>query len=310
MKVFLCEPIHQKAYRQLIENYEVIDSFDNLHECQVIISRNLKINQSLIDQCPLLELVVIHGTGYDDVDIDYLKAKHVHLCNTPSLNALSVAELIVTFVLQLSRQTIRLQKNYIEDKIHTIAPIEYLGHEISHKTFGLIGTGQIALKAAQILHDGFHMNIIAYSRSLTPDRAKELNLTYCQSMEEVFQKADYVSIGTSLNQDTYHMIDRKLLSLMKPTSYLINTSRGAIINENDLYEYLKEKKIAGAALDCMIGEPVSKDSPLFKHENLIVTPHMAWYSEEAANELKRKVAEESVRFANGEKIHYPINKLA
>ncbi|WP_028042579.1 NAD(P)-dependent oxidoreductase [Candidatus Stoquefichus massiliensis] len=300
MKVFLCEPIHQKAYRQLIENYEVIDSFDNLHECQVIISRNLKINQSLIDQCPLLELVVIHGTGYDDVDIDYLKAKHVHLCNTPSLNALSVAELIVTFVLQLSRQTIRLQKNYIEDKIHTIAPIEYLGHEISHKTFGLIGTGQIALKAAQILHDGFHMNIIAYSRSLTPDRAKELNLTYCQSMEEVFQKADYVSIGTSLNQDTYHMIDRKLLSLMKPTSYLINTSRGAIINENDLYEYLKEKKIAGAALDVLEFEPVKHTHPLLSLDNIVYTPHIGGSTDEALLRVGFAVVQSIDRYNRGE----------
>ena len=300
MKVFLCEPIHQKAYRQLIENYEVIDSFDNLHECQVIISRNLKINQSLIDQCPLLELVVIHGTGYDDVDIDYLKAKHVHLCNTPSLNALSVAELIVTFVLQLSRQTIRLQKNYIEDKIHTIAPIEYLGHEISHKTFGLIGTGQIALKAAQILHDGFHMNIIAYSRSLTPDRAKELNLTYCQSMEEVFQKADYVSIGTSLNQDTYHMIDRKLLSLMKPTSYLINTSRGAIINENDLYEYLKEKKIAGAALDVLEFEPVKHTHPLLSLDNIVYTPHIGGSTDEALLRVGSAVVQSIDRYNRGE----------
>lgn len=300
MKVFLCEPIHQKAYRQLIENYEVIDSFDNLHECQVIISRNLKINQSLIDQCSLLELVVIHGTGYDDVDIDYLKAKHVHLCNTPSLNALSVAELIVTFVLQLSRQTTRLQKNYIEDKIHTIAPIEYLGHEISHKTFGLIGTGQIALKAAQILHDGFHMNIIAYSRSLTPDRAKELNLTYCQSMEEVFQKADYVSIGTSLNQDTYHMIDRKLLSLMKPTSYLINTSRGAIINENDLYEYLKEKKIAGAALDVLEFEPVKHTHPLLSLDNIVYTPHIGGSTDEALLRVGSAVVQSIDRYNRGE----------
>ena len=91
---------------------------------------------------------------------------------------------------------------------------------------------------------------------------------------------------------------------------IVNVARGGIINEEDLDQALTDGEIAGAALDCMIGEPVSKDSPLFKHENLIVTPHMAWYSEEAANELKRKVAEESVRFANGEKIHYPINKLA
>ena len=96
---------------------------------------------------------------------------------------------------------------------------------------------------------------------------------------------------------------------MKNTAILINVARGGIINEKALDKALTNGEIAGAALDCMLGEPVGKDSPLFKHENLIVTPHMAWYSQEAADELKRKVAEESVRFANGEAIHYPINKL-
>lgn len=300
MKVFLCEPIHQKAYRQLIENYEVIHSYDKIQECQVIISRNLKINQSFIDQCPLLELVVIHGTGYDDVDVEYLKSKHIHLCNTPGLNALSVAELIVTFVLQLSRQTSCLQKNYLANKIQTVAPIEYLGHEISHKTFGLIGTGQIALKAAQILHDGFHMNIIAYSRSLTPSRAKELGIVYCQSMEEVFEKADYISIGTSLNQETYHMIDAKLFSLMKPTAYLINTARGAIVNENDLYEYLKEKKIAGAALDVLEFEPVKYTHPLLSLDNVVYTPHIGGSTDEALLRVGNAVVQSIHMYNRGE----------
>lgn len=300
MKVFLCEPIHQKAYQQLIEKYEVIHSFDDIQECQIIISRNLNIDQSLIDQCPLLELVVIHGTGYDDVDVEYLKSKHIHLCNTPGLNALSVSELIVAFVLQLSRQITTLQRNYLANQIHTVAPIEYLGYEISHKTFGLIGVGQIALKAAQILHDGFHMNIIAYSRSLTPAHAKELGVIYCSSMEDVFENADYISIGTSLNQETYHMIDAKLLSLMKPTAYLINTARGAIINEDDLYVYLKEKRIAGAALDVLEHEPVKSTHPLLLLDNVIYTPHIGGSTDEALFRVGNAVVQSIDKYNHGE----------
>ena len=96
---------------------------------------------------------------------------------------------------------------------------------------------------------------------------------------------------------------------MKKNAILINVARGGIVNEEALDEALTNGEIAGAGLDCMLGEPVSKDSPLFRHENLIVTPHMAWYSEDAFQELKRKAAEESVRFAKGEAIHYPINHL-
>lgn len=96
---------------------------------------------------------------------------------------------------------------------------------------------------------------------------------------------------------------------MKDSAVIVNAARGGIINEEDLDRALKEKVIAGAALDCMKSEPMMTDSSIFENENLIVTPHMAWYSEEAAMELKRKAAEEAVRFAKGEAIHYPVNRI-
>ena len=116
--------------------------------------------------------------------------------------------------------------------------------------------------------------------------------------------------GTKTQDGNKDLFKAETFKKMKNSAVLINVARGGIINEADLDEALSNGEIAGAGLDSMLGEPVSKDSPLFKHENLVVTPHMAWYSEEAASELKRKVAEESVRFSNGEAIHYPINKLA
>lgn len=300
MKVFLCEPIHEKAYQKLIEEYEVIDNKDYLSECQIVISRNLKIDRHFIDQCVALELVVIHGTGYDDVDVEYLKSKHIHLCNTPGQNALSVAELIVTMILQLSRQTTQLQHDYLTNQIHEVAPIKYLGHEITGKTLGLVGTGQIALKAAQILRDGFQMKVIGYSRSLTFTKANDLHIEHCKTMEEVFQKADFISLGTSLTPETYHMITTKQLSLMKPTAYLINTARGALIDEHDLYTFLKEKRIAGAALDVLEDEPVDATYPLIHLDNIIYTPHIGGSTDEALLRVGNAVIQSINRYNNGE----------
>ena len=129
------------------------------------------------------------------------------------------------------------------------------------------------------------------------------------TMEEVIEKSDVISLHCPADGNI-DLFNKETFKKMKNNAVLINVARGGIINEEDLDQALTDGEIAGAALDCMLGEPVSKDSPLFKHENVIVTPHMAWYSEEAAQELKRKVAEESVRFANGEEIHYPINHLS
>ena len=128
-------------------------------------------------------------------------------------------------------------------------------------------------------------------------------------MEEVIKRSDIISLHCPADGNV-DLFNKETFRKMKKSAILINVARGGIINEPDLNQAFKNGEIAGAALDCMLGEPVSKASVLFKHENLIVTPHMAWYSEEAADELKRKVAEEAVRFANGEAIHYPVNSLA
>ncbi|MEG0367508.1 MAG: NAD(P)-dependent oxidoreductase [Coprobacillus sp.] len=300
MKIFLVEPIHQKAYENLKDNYEVIDDYSLLNTCEIVISRNLKIDKDFIDHCDSLKLIIIHGSGYDDVDIEYAKQKGIHLVNTPGQNALSVSELIITMMLQLSRQTTTLYNHYKDNKINNVAPIEYLGHEISYKTFGIVGVGDIAIKTLQILKDGFHMNIIGYSPSLTKDKANLLGIKYCETIEEVFINADYISIGCSLNNRTYHMIDKHYLSLMKETAYLINTSRGAIINEDDLYDILKDNKIAGAAIDVLENEPVPYNHRLLELENVLYTPHIGGSTDEALYRVGMMIVDLINKYKYGE----------
>ena len=293
MKIFLCEAIHQNAYNELKKYGVIIDDFNRIQECEVLINRNLKMDKHFIDQCQSLKLVIIHGSGYDDIDVDYLKHQHIHLCHTPGYNALSVAELIVTMMLELSRKTHLLQNDYLNNQINTVAPIAY-------KTFGMIGVGKIALKAAEILKNGFHMRIIGYSRSLTPQLAQEYGIEYCACLEDVLKEADYVSIGTSLNEDTYHIITKKELSYMKPSAYLINTARGAIVNQDDLYYALVNHQIAGAGLDVLENEPVESSHPLPQLPNVVYTPHMGASTDEALLRVGLAVVDAVKKYKNGE----------
>ena len=304
MNIFLCEPIHEDAYIKLKQNNNIIHSFEYIHQCEIVISRNLKIDKHFIDQCPLLQLIVIHGTGYDNVDIEYVKQKHIHLVNTPGQNTLSVSELIITMMLELSRQTLLLEKDFKKNKINSIAPIQYLGHEISNKVFGMIGVGNIALQTAQILKNGFHMKIIGYSRSLTKEKAQQFGIEYCETMDDVFKQSDYISIGTSLNSDTYHMITKNQLSLMKSTAYLINTARGAIIDEDDLYEVLKDRKIAGAGLDVLEDEPISYNHRLLQLDNVVYTPHIGASTEESLRRVGMAVVDVIEQYKTGKNSHH------
>lgn len=281
MKVFLCEPIHRSAYELLQQNTEIINDMKHIDQCDIIITRNIQIDQELMDKCHHLKLIAIHGTGCDDVDMSYAKEKGIDVVNTPGENALSVSELIITMMLELSRRTRLLHNDYIEGKIKSVAPKEYIGNEISYKTFGMIGVGDIAKKTACILRDGFHMNIIGYSRSLTKEKANQLGIGYCETIKEVMELSDFVSIGTSLNEQTYHMISEKELSYMKPTAFLINTARGAIVDEEALYHALCHHYIAGAGIDVLENEPVSPTHRLLLLDNVVYTPHMGATTDEA-----------------------------
>ena len=305
-KIFLCEDIDKEAYDRLKKHFIIINDMNRINECHGIFTRNLKIDKEFIDKCNKLEIIGLHGSGIDDVDINYLKTKDIHFFNTPNKNSLSVAELIVNFVLTLSRKTYSLDRDFKNNKINKIAPIEYLGNEISYKTFGLIGTGNIAIQAAQILKNGFHMKIIAYSRSLTKEKADDYGFIYKESIDKVLKEADFINIGVSLNDDTYHMISSEQLKLISTHAYLINTARGAIVDEEAIYNALKNKAFAGYACDVLENEPVSSDYPLLQLDNVFYTPHVGGSTYECLNRVGLAVVEGLIKYFNNEEVENMI----
>ncbi len=156
--------------------------------------------------------------------------------------------------------------------------------DLEGKTLGLLGMGKIGNLGAQKASLGFGMRVIGYDPFLPPER-RQAEVRYCGTMEEVFAEADVVSLHMPSTPETRGVVDRKLLSRMKPTAYLINAARGDLVNEPDLTAALQEERIAGAGLDVFMEEPPSLDNPLFRLKNVVVTPHNAALTAETADRM-------------------------
>ena len=287
--------------RQAVTEDEVIAQ---CQDAEIFIVQYAKITEKVMDNCPCLKYVVRYGVGVDTIDIPAATRHGIQVGNVPDYGMNEVADHAIALAMSMIRKTIEMNaftKNQKWDYTKAI-PI----HRFSEMTVGVIGLGRIGRNFAQKMHAlGFKVIGTDPYFKATPETDAYVKPV---SMEDVITQSDVISLHCPADGNM-NLFCAETFKKMKNTAILINVARGGIINEKDLDQALTDGEIGGAALDCMLGEPVSKDSPLFRHENLVVPPHMAWYSQEAALELKRKVAEESVRFARGEAIHYPINKL-
>ncbi len=296
MKVFLCEDIHKDAYDKLAAKAEIISNYEDLPEAEAIINRNLRIDASWMDRCPKLKVIGIHGTGTDGVDVLAAKARGIHVFNVPHQNARSVAELIVALTLMLTRNIYRADRLMLRGQIMENGPAYLMGTELQGKTFGMIGCGEIARIAADILKQGFGMKILGTSPTLTKEKAEEAGFTYVDSPEEVLKKADVINIGASLNETTRNLITYDKLKLTKKGAVLINTARGGIVNENDLAKALQDGTLNAAACDVFEEEPPKKDNPLIGLDNFLATPHIGATTEEALYRVGMNVVDGILSF--------------
>lgn len=282
--VYLVEYIHIKAYEKL---EEIANITSNIEIADIAINRNITMDMKFLSNAKCLKLIIVHGTGMDGVDLSYAKSKGIKVVNTPHLNALSVAELNVSLLLQAARKINACNKE-IEKQIIDYSLLR--GNEISNKTVGFIGLGNIAIKTANILHNGFNMNVIAYNRSdKNIDFIKQYNLDY------VLKNSDFIILGLALNEETKYIINKESLSKINPNAYLINTCRGALINEHDLLIALKARKIMGYASDVFENDPIRKTHPLL-NENVIGLPHIGANTDEALYRVGMACVEHILNF--------------
>jgi len=251
---------------------------------------------------PELKMIVRYGVGVDNIDCAAAEELGVQVCNVPDYGMNEVADQAMALMLSLVRKTVQMA-NYTRTTTWDYSygmPI----HRIPGQTVGIVGMGRIGRTFARRM-SGFDCRRIAYDPMYAVGEV--VDGVELVSFQTLLEQADMVSIHCPLTAESRDLFDREAFRTMKSTAYLVNTSRGGIVNEDDLYEALAAGEIAGAALDVVAKEPLDRGSRLFELGNFLCTPHIAWYSEEAAQEMKRKVAEEAVRFARGEAVHYPVN---
>ena len=265
------------------------DIVTRVQEQDIVITKEIELGKDLIDQFPpSVKLICEAGTGFNNIDITAARAKNIAVCNVPSYSTEAVAQMAITFILNLSSSLVLLQimlqrKNYTNFTDHLQVP----HFELPGKTLGVIGYGAIAREVIRIAR-ALGMNIIVNSRTPKPGGDPDVRFT---SLEELLMQSDFVSIHCPLNPTTRHLINQDRLSMMKPSAYIINTSRGPIIKETDLIVALRNGTIAGAGLDVQEQEPPELSNPLFEMDNVILTPHIGWKRLESRQRLIRLVAE-------------------
>ena len=241
-------------------------------DADCVVLSNFKYGRDIISQCPDLKMICVAFTGVDHVDIEYCRERGITVCNCAGYSTVAVADLVMGFVINLARNILECDKVVREGG--TKAGL--VGYELEGKKFGVIGMGAIGSRVSY-LANAFGCKVYAYSR--TP---KEIENVEFVSMDELLEICDIVSLHVPLNNSTKGLIGKEQLRKMKKNAFLINTSRGPVVDSQALAEALKQRQIAGAAVDVFEVEPqIPREHILLHVPNLIATPHVAFASEQA-----------------------------
>jgi D-3-phosphoglycerate dehydrogenase len=285
--VLLYEPIHPKAL-ELLKQHAAVRMAESLEEekllqvvgdvAGIIIRANGKVSRRLMEAAPGLKVVARHGTGVEAIDRKAAAEMGIAVVNTPDANVESVAEQCVAMMINLAKRIMEADRAFRGGDWE--ARYRLTGVEPAGKTLGVIGIGRIGYRVAEICHAGLNMPVIYYD--VVPNvKAETMLAAQRVELDDLLRSADFITLHLPLIPSTKGMINAEALRKMKPTAYLINSSRGPVVDQAALIQALQEGWIAGAGLDVYDPEPLPGDSPLLKLENVVVTPHMAAHTDEA-----------------------------
>lgn len=283
------QELSRKELLQQIQYYEVL-----------AIRVDTVLDKELLDAAKNLKVIASGTTGVNHIDVDYAKKKRIEVISLQGANTIATAEHTFALLLSLLRKIPTAHASLTEGKWQRST---FIGTELYGKKLGIVGFGRIGQCIAKVaLHFGMH--ILAYDPYLPESVFSECNATHVTSLDKIFSEADIITLHVLLTEETRDLINKDRLALMKPTSVLINCSRGEIVSEPDLLEALEEKNIAGAALDVFVTEPLPLENPLIQYaqqnHNLILTPHIAGSTQEAIREAGLFVARKTHEFFSQE----------
>jgi len=289
----------------LLDDWDVYEStspaqrFERLEKATITIVNKVVLDQPLLEKLPKLKLILLTATGMDNVDLEFCKQQGITVNNVTDYCTASVSQHVFSLILALTTQLIpyqKLTKSGDWSRSGQFYSLEFPIQELSGKTLGLVGYGSLA-KGVEKLAVAFGMNILIAQRAGSKESVEGR-----LPLAELLPQVDVVSIHCPLTPDTKNLMGEKEFQLMKDSAFLINTARGAVVNNAELAVALRNKIIAGAGIDVLEQEPPPLDHPLIttKLPNLILTPHIAWAAIEARQRVIDKVAANLQRFLNQE----------
>lgn len=291
--------IHLEVCEKIMEDYlaEVISDFDAL---LVVYAR---VTHKVIEKAANLKVIARYGIGTDNIDIKAATEHNIVVTYVPEYHLPTVAEHALVLMLSLARKIPQADRDV---RAGNWEYRKFCGVDIEGKILGIVGLGRTGLTLAQKAQ-GLGLRVVGYDPYVNKkDVLKERQIGFV-SFEELLRQSDFVSVHIPLSEETRNLFDTAQFGMMKCSAFFINTSRGAIVNETALYEALKNRQIMGAAVDVMSTEPPGSSNKLYELDNIIFTPHTAWFTKEAMLRLEMTAAQSVVDVLNGKKPKYVRN---
>ena len=304
MRVLLIDPIDPSGEALLRQKADVLHcseaSFDGIRrdaaEVDAVITRS-RLPDDFFDFAKKIKAVTIHGTGLDLVPIAAATERAIPVANIPGGNAQSVAEYCVMAILVLARNFPEIHSSIRTKQWDETRALGAKAHEIAAMTVGIVGVGEIGRRLAKICRSGFGMRVLGSQRRLDklPPEAEPVEL------DRLVAESDFVVLTCPLSPETHHLFNKTRMKKMKPSAWLINVGRGAVVEETALIEALREKQIAGAMLDVYEHYRLEPGHPLLSLDNVVLTPHLAGMTQESRKRMGAAAAEETLRMLAGER---------
>ena len=288
---------------QVYDDSTNAELIERIQGARVVVTKELPVGADLLSQFPdSVKLIVEAGTGYNNIDLDAARAKGITVCNIPAYSTERVAHTVIMMLLNFS-STMQQQIGMLAkgDRSNFTKYLQVSHTEVNGKTLGVVGAGHIGMEVIKVAK-ALGMNVLVHTRT---SKADGDGIRYV-SLDELLEHSDYITLHCPLNEQTKHMINKDTIAKMKSSAVIINTGRGALINEADLCEALVAKRIGGAGLDVQEVEPPVEDSPLYTLDNVIITPHMGWKGLETRQRLVGIIRDNVQAFLKGE----PINVVS
>lgn len=272
-------------------------------DADAVIVQFAPVTRRVVESLEKCRIIVRYAIGVDNIDVPSATERGIWVCNVPDYGVDEVSSHAVLLLLACARKLPILSRDVRQGNwnYNVAKPV----HRIAGNVLGLVGLGRIPSLVARKMR-GFDVETIAFDPYVTPESAAELGVRLVD-MDTLLRDSDYVSVHCPLNDQTRHMFGREQFKRMKSSAVFVNTARGGVVNEKELAEALRAGEIAAAGLDVCEWEPIAPDSPLLQMDNVVVTPHVAWYSVEAIQSLQQKAAEEVVRVLSGAPPLNPVN---